>query len=217
MDGPAAFDAAVAELTRSGRAVCVKPPVGVFGAGFWRLDARASRFEQLMSPDTRRLQSATMRQALAAQPGARLLVMEHLPGPEWSVDAVCATGRVTAAVGRCKQGSRQRLELRGPALELAARVAAAFVLHGLVNIQLKAAWPDGGDLRVLEVNPRASGGCGYTALTGLNLPWRWIAGELDLPVGCETPRSLTVTIAPQAFAIDAVTSASLRRIEAAHG
>ncbi len=179
--GPEAFDAALADLHALDLAACIKPPVGVFGAGYWRLTSATPLFAQLMDPDARRLRPAVLRQALAEASAPRLLVMEHLPGSEWSVDAVCADGRTLAAVGRRKHGARQRLEVEGPALALAARVAATFRLSGLVNIQLKAADADGEDLRVLEVNPRVSGGCAYTALTGVNLPWLWIAAELGLP------------------------------------
>ena len=176
----AAFDA----LRHDGLPACIKPPSGVFGAGFWRLVEGRSLFDQLMALDDRRLSPAVAIQALQEAPGP-LLVCEYLAGPEWSVDLVAELGEVRLAVGRRKGVGGQMLEVKGPALELARRVVAAFSLSGLVNVQVRAADPEGADLRLLEINPRMSGGCLYTVFSGANLPWWHVA----LALGLEKPAS----------------------------
>ena len=203
------FEAARASLRARGLEACVKPPRGIFGAGYWRLDDTLGAFEALMDPDARRVPPALVRAALdealgqalgqapgetpgetpgrAGAPAPRLLVLEYLPGPEWSVDCLCEAGRVHAAVARLKGARVQRLAVEGAAVALAARTVAAFDLSSLVNVQLRAAGEDPeGDLRVLEVNARMSGGCLYTRASGINLPW-W---QLALATGARTPEQM---------------------------
>lgn len=177
------FDRALAALADAGMEPCVKPPVGVFGAGFWRLDESLNLFQQLMTPDQRRLNAATVRRALAEAPAgtARLLVMQLLPGAEWSVDCVAKDGATLAAVSRKKQRAHQEIETAGPVVELARAAIAHFKLSGLLNVQIKAAGEGEGDPHLLEINPRMSGGCLYTAFSGVNLPWLHVASELNLP------------------------------------
>ena len=186
----AGFDAACADLAARGLEACVKPPHAVFGAGFWRLVPDLSLFETLMSADTHEVAPEAMRHAIAAMPApVRLLVLEYLPGTEWSLDCLCRDGRYMTGVARRKLGRAQRLEVDGPIFAIARRAVAAFGLSGLINLQFKAAsLDDDSDIRLLEINPRMSGGCLHTRHSGIDLPWWHVALELgladeeDLPV-----------------------------------
>ena len=209
-----AFDAAREALASRGLPACVKPPRGIFGAGYWRLVDELSPFDALMRPDDRRMPSSVLRAALDAMPGAsgarRLLVLEFLRGPEWSVDCLCDGGRTLAAVARLKLGRVQRLAAEGPAIELARRTVETFGLSGLINVQLRAGG-DGAeeDLRILEVNARMSGGCLYTRASGVNLPWWHVA----LAVGARSPEDV-----PRARGGALVASATVaREIDAGPG
>ena len=185
----AGFDEALDDLAALGLPACVKPPQGVFGAGFWRLDPGISAFAALMDPDTRCLPPRVMRAALTdAQGPTPLLVMEHLPGDEWSIDALCDQGRTIAAVARRKTGRAQAIEVAGPALDIARAAIALFGLSGLVNLQCKAAGDRDADPRLLEINARMSGGCLYTAASGVNLPWWHVALALGLAQESDIPR-----------------------------
>lgn len=184
----AGFDAALAELGSRNLPACVKPPQGVFGAGFWQLDPSRYAFDALMDPDARILPPHIIRAALAEADAPALLVMEHLPGDEWSLDVLCDRGRLITGVARRKRERVQILEVDGPVFEIARAAIALFGLSGLVNLQCKAAREDGADPRLLEINARMSGGCLYTGFSGVNLPW-WhvalalgLAQEADIPV-----------------------------------
>lgn len=181
------FDAALAALDALGLEPCVKPPEGVFGAGFWRLDTSHDLFAGLMNPHAHRIAPAAIRAALATAEAPRLLVLEHLPGEEMSIDCVARHGKALALVGRRKLGRVQRLEVEGPAIDIARRAVAAFGLSGLINIQVRAAAGED-DLRLLEINSRMSGGCFHTIHAGINLPWLDVGSALgeiaddDIPV-----------------------------------
>lgn len=185
------LDAACVELAARGLPGCVKPREGVFGSGFWRLDDGVSLFEALIGGGGRRIAPAALRAAIAASPvPVRLLAMEYLAGPEWSLDCVCDEGRLVVGVARRKRGRVQELEVDGPIFAIARAAVDLFGLTGLVNVQLKAADLTGDDPRLLEINPRMSGGVARSRFAGVNLPWRNLAAllgvasdEVDVPVG----------------------------------
>jgi biotin carboxylase len=182
------FDAALQQLEARGLAPCIKPREGVFGAGFWRLDERYDLLEALMGGDRRRVSAAVMRDAIAAADRpVRLLAMEYLPGPEWSLDCICDEGRLVVGVARRKRGRVQELETEGPIFAMAEAAIATFALSGQINVQFKAADEDGGDPRLLEINPRMSGGMARTRFAGVNLPWRHVALLLGLEPPAEQP------------------------------
>lgn len=177
----ASFDAAVRDLLGRGRTVCVKPPHGIFGAGFWRLTEGTGLYRTLTSVDTRDLPLTVFRSAFgeaASLHPERVLVMEHLAGPEWSVDVLARRGTVLRAVARRKEGRARVMEVDGPAIALARDLVALYGLSQVVNVQLRAADAAGHDLRVLEVNTRMSGGMDATRVTGANLAWEAVAEAL---------------------------------------
>ena len=211
------FDQAVGELRELGFEVCIKPPHGVFGAGYWKLDDETTLFYQLMNPDDRRIKSNIVRDALLEMAGLRsaadmprLLVMQNLPGCEWSVDCVCDNGAIIAAVARKKIGTRQILDASPEILALAGRLANVFQLSNLVNIQFKDAGTDGSKPNVLEINPRMSGGCHYAELAGLNLPdiqLRLVTGTLD-NVHIPAARTVIATAVSKAIEVASVSGPS---------
>lgn len=208
---PDAFDVAVAALRAAGHAPCVKPPVGVFASGFFRLDDATPLFHQLLAIDDRALPTAVIRSAIAGMGAAMppLLVMQTLPGAEWSIDCLCDRGRILAGVARRKEDQTQVIETRGPAMDLAARVARVFDLSNLVNIQLKA--DAAGTPHVLEINPRMSGGCLYAALAGLNLPhlqFLLASGRLT-PAAIPVPRPVQVAAVADAVDLGSLLAPSL--------
>ncbi len=181
------FDAALAAIRELGRAACIKPNRGIYGAGFWRLNPDRPVFDTLMNCDLRMIAPQEMRRAVedaqardGDSPAVELLVMEHLPGAEWSLDAVCRGGRLVVGVARRKAGRYQLLETEGIIFEYARTLARALTLSGLINFQFKAANEGDTDPRLLEINPRMSGGCALTRFSGVNLPWVNVALELDL-------------------------------------
>jgi carbamoylphosphate synthase large subunit len=61
-------------------------------------------------------------------------------------------------------------------LDASAKLALDFGLNGCFNVQFR----EGGDaLRLLEINPRMSGGIGMACVAGPNLPYIALAGFAD--------------------------------------
>lgn len=168
----AAFDAAYAELRTRHAALCIKPAVGVYGQGFRLIDEKLPALEILLKGLDYRITRADLERALAETPSFKpLLLMEYLPGAEYSVDAVADQGRLVCAVIRQKlqDGRHGQILVERPVLHRTlTELARRYQLNGLFNAQFRE--DVHGQPRLLEINPRMSGGMAMTSLSGLNLP-----------------------------------------------
>ncbi len=176
----AQFDAAYAELRPRHATLCLKPSNSVFGLGFAVIDEVRSSAELLLAGVEYHIGRDDLRRGLAALGEFRtMLLMEFLDGHEYSVDCVGDNGRLIAAVARKKPqqaGRGQLIDMRADILDACASLAADFGLNGCFNVQFR----EGADkLRLLEINPRMSGGIGMACVAGPNLPYIALCGFAD--------------------------------------
>ena len=169
-----AFEEAYETIAASGRRVCFKPTVGVFGNGFRVIGTET--LDELLGETTHVIDLAHLRRLLAPHPSfVPLLVMPYLAGTERSVDVVAHEGEVAAAVVRAKPtggGYAQRLEDNPDILGWVRALVARYRLSGLVNVQFKDdVLSDGARAYLLEINTRASGGLFMALEAGVNLPY----------------------------------------------
>lgn len=172
------FTKACALLYAKHPVLCVKPAVSVFGLGFRILDTQETSVTHIVKGTEYRLPLQELQLGLATTPTfATLLVMEYLPGPEWSVDCVGQNGHLLCAVQRKKSpqpGHGQQIDNNDEITLMVTQLTAHYRLNGLFNIQFKAS-AEGP--RCLEINPRPSGGVGMACLAGVNLPYfAWQVG-----------------------------------------
>ncbi|MBF0624525.1 MAG: ATP-grasp domain-containing protein [Magnetococcales bacterium] len=178
------FDTAVAEIGERVDRLCVKPCVGVYGAGFRVLDREGCELKRILSGDSFRTSSDAFRTALAGSSQDRdMMLMAYLPGTERSVDVLAHRGRLVRAISRVKVGSHQILETAGRSVDIASCLTERFALDGVFNLQTKE-WD--GISYLLEVNSRMSGGLLYACMAGVALPY-W---NLMLTAGLATPEDV---------------------------
>ena len=168
------LEPALVLIEQSGPA-CIKPCVSIYGHGYHRLSSQTASASQAGEPaevsGKQHMSLHSWRKRYSPpSPERRKLLMEYLPGCEYSVDLACYRGEVLAGVVRRKSLTSpvQTIMDRADLLEFAAQLVAAFGLHGLINVQFKDALD--GSPKLLEINPRASGGIAMSCLSGLNLP-----------------------------------------------
>ena len=178
------FSAAVATLRADGCEVCLKPAASTGGLGFRILDDGRSDLRNLFGGENIRITTALATHILAQEEEFRpLLIMEYLSGAEYSVDCLAASGRLLCAVPRRKPsriGGAQFLEDRTELISLSKRVAAAYELDGIFNVQVRYL---NGIAKVLEINARMSGGVYFACLSGVDLP----AWAIALAAGTASP------------------------------
>jgi biotin carboxylase len=173
----AEFDAAYAALAARHAQLCIKPAVGVYGIGFRRIRTDVSAMDVLLRGMDYQIDLPTLRFMLGQVPSwAPLLVMEYLPGAEYSVDCLADAGVLRCAVARRKgtaAGQGQCIDMRADLQDACARIVAQFGLNGYLNIQFRDGVHGPG---LLEVNARMSGGIAMACLAGPNLPWLGLQG-----------------------------------------
>jgi len=182
------FDAAYAELRPHYKKLCIKPAHGIYGLGFAIVDEERSSAALLMKGVEYHIGYQDLRRGLADMDTfPTMLLMEFLDGPEYSVDCVGDHGRLAAAVVRRKlpqAGSGQLIDMRQDILDATARLCADYQLNGVFNAQFREG---GGRPRLLEINPRMSGGIGMACLAGPNLPYIALRGFADGYEGLAIP------------------------------
>ncbi len=117
-----------------------------------------------------------------------LIVQEHLPGDEFSVDVFAdVSGSVVAAVPRTRTRVDSGVSIAGMTVHdeqlenTAAAVARAIGLVGVANVQLR--YDVDGVPALLEVNPRFPGALPLTIAAGVDMP----SLALDLALGLPVP------------------------------
>lgn len=171
------FDAAYRELREAHVKLCIKPSVSVYGLGFSVVDENRSSAQLLLEGVQYHIGLEDLRRGFAAMDGFRtMLVMEYLDGHEYSVDCVGDNGRLVCAIPRKKSmvvGQGQTIDIRADILECTRQLTAAYGLNGVFNVQFREGQ---NGLRLLEINPRMSGGIAMACLAGPNLPYLALVG-----------------------------------------
>ncbi len=116
-----------------------------------------------------------------------LLVQEHLPGPEHSLDVLARSdGHVAAVVPRERLKVDSGIAVTGRTLHddaldtFAREVAAAIGLTTVANVQVKE--DAEGEPALLEVNPRFPGTMPLTIAAGVDMPRLAIGEALGTPI-----------------------------------
>ncbi len=168
--------------------LCVKPTVGIFAQGFWILDNhhhQTDSFAHLYYTEDKKIhleQFIDAYQHSQLMKNKPMLLMPFLVGQEYSIDVVCERGEILGAVTRHKEGSTQYLGYDTAVMAQVSKLIKAFGCDGIVSVQTKA--DEHGTPHVLEINPRPSGGIGYTVHSGLDLTqlaFLYFAGLSDKP------------------------------------
>ncbi|PPD50347.1 MAG: hypothetical protein CTY16_01615 [Methylobacter sp.] len=170
VDNLDAFDRAVMELSTRHDSLCVKPSVSVFGLGFRILDTQRDSITHLAKGVEYQIPLSELRLGMFnTRHFETMLVMEHLGGHEWSVDCAGRQGELLCAVQRKKsllKGHGQAIDNNADIQGMVERLTGHYRLNGLFNIQFKEGKHGP---RLLEINPRPSGGFGMACLAGVNL------------------------------------------------
>ena len=144
---------------KRGERVCVKPPRGVNGGGFWEITPNA---DLLADPLARKIRpeafESELRIAERREGMERFLVMEVLPGQELSIDALCVDGKLLKWMIREKVApSKQVAYSNHKIIRHVRKIVKELGLHGIVSVQYM--YDKHGKIKILEINLRPSGGC----------------------------------------------------------
>lgn len=173
-----------------GRAVIVKPCTARGGRRVWFLQR---------AEDWKRLRAEV--RITADQPW---LAMEHLPGPAYDVDVLCADSLVHGLSIR-RRYNKAGVPFMGcvtewsePIARKVLAIAACLPLRYCVDIDL--AIGEDREPHVLEVNPRMSGSILGSIAAGVNFPLEIVRMALGLPVASQRCPAGVETLPPMVMA-----------------
>ncbi|PLR75012.1 carbamoyl-phosphate synthase large subunit [Bacillus sp. UMB0728] len=167
----AGFKEAYHKLRAAGHKVCFKPVIGEGAYGFRVVKDREDSIAELFGQGVgHRISFANACGILSQQESfPDLMVLEYLDGPEYSIDCLADGGKLYTSIPRKKGHGRVReleenLLLSGIAENLHREYPVPYVF----NVQVKYGQ---GVPKLLEINPRMSGGLHISCLSGINFPY----------------------------------------------
>lgn len=167
---PEQFISAYERLISHGHIACFKPVSGEGGSGFRVIRSMANNIEWLLNPVNHRLSiEQVMRILEKYETFPAMMVLEYLDGFEYSIDCLSQNQKLLASVQRKKVDSRQRALIFSEEVDdFCKRLFKVFPLSYVSNIQIK--YSKSG-LKILEINPRMSGGLHISCHSGINFPY----------------------------------------------
>lgn len=186
-------DEAIEAIGKGNRGVVIKPVEGNGSRGVRIIDQQRSAFDDYFNckPDGLYTSKEELIRILSEKEAfpVELMIMKLLPGKEYSVDIVAMNGTVQAAV--CRVGltvvsSNQTSSVivdEPKVLEMCEKVVKALGLSGNIGFDLKE--DEDGEVYILEINPRLTGGIVTCLAAGANMPWlgiqSWLGKEVQQP------------------------------------
>lgn len=182
------FKRAYQTLKEKEHIVCFKPVVGEGANGFRVIKDQIESVDQLFNQGIGYRIPYTYACDILGQQEVfpDLMVLEFLEGIEYSIDCIASDKKIYAAIPRMKGNGRVRELVNHPELiKLAHELHKEYKLPYVFNIQVKY---NQGVPKLLEVNPRMSGGMHISCLSGINMPYLAIKILLGENVELLNPR-----------------------------
>ena len=186
----AELESACAALGWPEKGVCVKAAVGNGSRGVRLLDAKKSRYDLFFNekPNSMYISYEELIRTLSERETIpEMLVMELLPGTEYSADFLCDHGKTLYCV--CRRGlsvvtsnmMSLVVEDAPPVENLCASVARELGMDGNFGFDLLYG-AEGAGPYVIEVNPRLTAGVVACAAAGVNMPYLGVKRLLGEPL-----------------------------------
>jgi carbamoylphosphate synthase large subunit len=165
------FKNAYEKIISNNKLACFKPIKAVGGSGFRIIDDNADSIEFLSDTPSFRMSYKNVSNILEKyETFPDLMVLEYLSGAEYSIDCLAYQGKLYTAIPRRKLGKRLRgLENNKELIEIAEKFNNNYGLSFIFNIQVR--YDNNSVPKLLEINPRMSGGLNVTCLSGINYPY----------------------------------------------
>jgi len=188
-DTEAGFVEAVEALGYPESPVCFKRPVASGMRGFRVLDRDADRLSRLLSEKPSQPVTTLEEVCPVLSSGEsfpELVVMEYLPGPEYSVDVLAMGEEVGPVIPRTRARTRAGITFQGTVEkndELIAEASDICRSLGLeYNVNLQFRYDGEGAPKLIEINPRVAGTIVMCVGAGVNLPFAATMYALDEPI-----------------------------------
>lgn len=180
------FETAVKNLQYPKKDVCFKPPISNGLRGFRHLTRKIDRLDLLINqkPNNTVTSLEDIEPVLKnAKPFPELLVMEFLPGEEFSVDLLVDKGKSLVIIPRKRERIRMGISFIGKTVKdqniinYSEQIVMKLKLNGNIGLQYKR--DEDGIPKIIECNPRLQGTIVLCTNAGANL----VYGAVKLALG----------------------------------
>ena len=172
----AEFMKAVSSLGYPESDVCFKPAISSGSRGFRVITSRVDRLDLLLAnqPDSTFTSIEEVTSVLGnSKDFPNLVVMEYLPGDEYSVDVVADRGKAIVIVPRIREriilgaSFTGRILKHDRIIEYSRKIVSGIELNGAVGLQFRM--DKEGTPKILEINARPHGALTLSAAGGVNI------------------------------------------------
>lgn len=155
-------------IKKTGFDVCIKPVDGIGGNGFKRVKENITAYEELIGSSFTTISKERLDFVLEKQHEfSPIMVLGYLDGMEFSIDCLAKDGKLIDAIPRVKLDNyTQIINPREDLIDIAKKLTKKFNLSNIFNIQVKM---HDGELYLIEINTRMSGGIYKSCLMGVNI------------------------------------------------
>ncbi|KQL47313.1 hypothetical protein AN963_18370 [Brevibacillus choshinensis] len=180
---------AISRLGYPQHPVCFKPTISNGSRGFRILDPNINRATMMFKekPNSTYTSMNDLFDILEhVDEIPEIIVMEYLPGKEYSVDVLANNGKVVTAIPRLREATVGGITTSGivvketDIIEYASKVVVELGLHGNIGVQIRR--DSNHDPKILEINPRMQGTIVHCLGAGVNLPYLAIKLALGLRI-----------------------------------
>nr|WP_308545082.1 ATP-grasp domain-containing protein [uncultured Lachnoclostridium sp.] len=172
------FVKAAYELGYPDKAICLKPLVSNGSRGFRIIDPTISRYKLLfeMKPMSTYITFDEIMSIFdESEIFLQLILMEYLPGNEYSVDLLVDHGRPLYTIPRRRDAMSAGITIKGEivkeddVINYCNEIVQSLKLHGNIGIQVRR--DRNNTPLILEINPRIQGSIVHCTGAGVNLPY----------------------------------------------
>ena len=183
---PEEFKQACYQLEYPNKPVCFKPTHSNGSRGFRVIDTKKNKADLLFyeKPNSLYMSFDEAYQIITSmEKMPELIIMEFLPGKEYSVDMLVDHGKVLYCIPRLRLtmnggiSTSCIIENNQEVIEYCSVIAEKLRLHGNIGIQVRYSVDN--KVGILEINPRVKGSIVACAAAGVNLPYYGIKLALN--------------------------------------
>ena len=180
------FEDAVRILGYPKKRVCFKPPISNGSRGFRIIDDKIDQMDLLLQykPNNTFISYKNIIEILSnAKVFPELVILEYLPGDEYSIDILVNHGIPLYTIPRLRHVIKSGISSVGSTvyhreiIRYCNLIVKQLQLHGNIGIQVKA--DEKGRFKVLEINPRVQGTIVLCSAAGINMPYLGIKLALN--------------------------------------
>ncbi|MEK7433825.1 MAG: ATP-grasp domain-containing protein [Cyanobacteriota bacterium] len=157
-------------LKENDHKICIKPRYSESGKGFRVISDSANEFDSLLGFPSYFLSYNDLVHIFSQKDSFDdIIISEFLDGDEYSIDCLSDGKILYASVPRKKISKRVRfLEENLELIEIVKKIHDTYKVPYVYNVQMKY---KNGIPKIIEINPRMSGGLNISCLSGVNFPF----------------------------------------------